>query len=127
MEKETQLTKEHEENIVLAGKMEFYKDELRILKNRLAEIANVLVKENDLKELERIQNQIEIQENNANSIAHAIRTNEKYIDKHYSKKSGEVPPDRTVQHQKEIDSASSFEKNFKELRDSFKRLSAKVS
>jgi|GEM_PF-2145198 len=50
--------------------MDFYKDEIRILKNRLADLSKELDKTKDLKELERLQNQLEIQANNANNISH---------------------------------------------------------
>ena len=127
MEKDAQLAKEHEENRELASKIEFYKDEIRILKNRITELAKDLEKEKDLKELERLQNQLEIQENNANSISHAIRNNEKHIDTLLSKKSEDVPKTRSEQHQKEVDLVASFERNFKEVRSSIKSLSAKAT
>jgi hypothetical protein len=127
MEKDAQLAKEHEENRELASKIEFYKDEIRILKNRITELAKDLEKEKDLKELERLQNQLEIQENNANSISHAIRNNEKQIDTLLSKKSEDVPKTRSKQHQKEVDLVASFERNFKEVRSSIKSLSAKAT
>jgi predicted nucleic acid-binding Zn-ribbon protein len=127
MEKDAQLAKEHEENRELASKIEFYKDEIRILKNRITELAKDLEKEKDLKELERLQNQLEIQENNANSISHAIRNNEKHIDTLLSKKSEDVPKIRSEQHQKEVDLVTSFERNFKEVRSSIKSLSAKAT
>lgn len=127
MEKDVQLAQEHQENVELASKMEFYKDEIRILKNRMAEIAKDLEKEKDLKELERLQNQLDIQENNANNISHSIRNNEKYIDKLLSKKAEDVPKTRAEQHRKEKDLVAAFEKNFHEVRSSIKSLSAKAT
>ncbi len=122
MEKITNLSKEHEDNVELASKINFYKDEIRILKNRLIDLSKELIKQKDLKELERLQNQLEIQENNANNISHAIRNNEKIIDKVYSKGPDEEMKNRMEQHQKEIDLVNTFEKNFKELRRAIKDL-----
>jgi hypothetical protein len=124
MEKITNLSKEHQENVELESRMNFYKDEIRILKNRLTDLSKELIEQKDLKELERLQNQLEIQENNANNISHAIRNNEKIIDKVYSKGPGEDMKHRTEQHQKEIDLVNAFEKNFKGIRKAIKTLSA---
>jgi hypothetical protein len=124
MEKAINLHREHQENVELASKINFYKDEIRILKNRLVDLSKELSKQNDLKEVERLQNQLEIQENNANNISHAIRNNEKIIDKVYSKGPGKDLKHRPEQHQKEIDLVDAFEKNFKEIRKSIKELAS---
>jgi hypothetical protein len=123
MENFTTLNKAHQENTELTSKMEFYKDEIRILKNRLSDVAKDLKKEKDLKELERLQNQLEIQENNVNNIAHAIRNDEKLIDKTLSKGPTKESNFRDEQHKKELDLVLSFERNFKEVRKAIKDLS----
>jgi predicted nucleic acid-binding Zn-ribbon protein len=123
MENFTTLNKAHQENNELTSKMEFYKDEIRILKNRLSDVAKDLKKEKDLKEIERLQNQLEIQENNVNNITHAIRNDEKFIDKTLSKGPSRETKSREEQHQKELDLVLSFERNFKEVRKAIKDLS----
>ena len=117
------LQQEHIENTELQSKMDFYKDEIRILKNRLTDLSKELEKEKDLKELEQLQNQLDIQENNANNISHAIRNNEKGIDKAFVKIMDEKLSLRNDQHQKELDLVTTFEKNLKEVRKAVKNLS----
>ena len=119
------LQQEHIENTELQSKMDFYKDEIRILKNRLTDLSKELEKEKDLKELEQLQNQLDIQENNANNISHAIRNNEKGIDKACVKIKDEKLILRKEQHQKELDLVATFEKNLKEVRKAVKNLSTR--
>ncbi len=125
MEKFTTLNKEHQDNNELISKMDFYKDEIRILKNRLTDVSKEIQKEKDLKELERLQNQLEIQENNANNIAHSIRNEEKIIDKLLTKGQTNDSETRSEQHKKELDLVQSFEKNIKEVRKAIKDLTSR--
>lgn len=125
MEKFTTLNKEHQDNNELISKMDFYKDEIRILKNRLTDVSKEIQKEKDLKELERLQNQLEIQENNANNIAHSIRNEEKIIDKLLTKGQTNDSEKRSEQHKKELDLVQSFEKNIKEVRKAIKDLTSR--
>ena len=125
MEKFTSLNKEHQDNNELISKMDFYKDEIRILKNRLTDVSKEIQKEKDLKELERLQNQLEIQENNANNIAHSIRNEEKIIDKLLTKGQTNDSETRSEQHKKELDLVQSFEKNIKEVRKAIKDLTSR--
>jgi hypothetical protein len=66
---------------------------------------------------------LEIQENNVNNITHAIRNDEKFIDKTLSKGPTRETKSREEQHQKEFDLVLSFERNFKEVRKAIKDLS----
>jgi len=84
MEKITTLKKEHQDNVKLANKINFYKDEIQILKKSLVDLSKEFNKQNDLKELVRLQNLLKIQEKNAKNISQAIRNDEKIIDKNHS-------------------------------------------
>jgi hypothetical protein len=126
METKQHLFREHEENIELASKIDFYKVEIRNLKTILTEHSKEVELKNQLIELEHLQNQLDIQENQANTISHTIRNNEKRIDAEFDEEGGEKNL-RIQDHQKSKDLVSSFERNFKELRREIGKFTSKHS
>ncbi len=125
METKEHVFKEHEENMELAGKIDFYKVEIRNLRTILSDISKEIQLKNELLELEHLQNQLDIQENHANYISHTIRNDEKRIDSIFDAKVS-IPTD-SKSHQKSKDLVSSFERNFRELRHEIGNFTSKVS
>ena len=109
------IYKLHEENTIWLNKLDFYKDDLQILKDRLQEIAAKNSSKEVLAEVEHFQNQFYIQQNNMDNITHAIKINEKELMELI--KSNPVAADRKKAdcHEKEHDLVVTFEKNFKNL------------
>lgn len=119
------IYKQHEENTEWISKLEFYKDDINIMKGRLEEIASKNSSNDALAEVERFQNQLIIQRNNIDNISHEVKLNEEALLAEV--KSNPVAADhRSMEyHAKEQDMVLSFEKNFNDLRSDFNRFSAK--
>ncbi|MEY4603188.1 MAG: hypothetical protein RIT43_480 [Bacteroidota bacterium] len=127
METKEHVFKEHEENVELASKIDFYKVEILNLKTILSDFSKEIQMKNQLLELEHLENQMDIQENHANTISHAIRNDEKRIDGLFETNDKTPPPSVVQNHQKLKDLISSFERNFRELRREIGNFTSKVS
>lgn len=116
---------QHEENTEWISKLEFYKDDINIMKGRLEEIASKNSSNDALAEVERFQNQLIIQRNNIDNISHEVKLNEEALQAEV--KSNPVAADHRSMdyHAKEQDLVNTFEKNFNDLRSEFNRFSAK--
>ena len=55
--------------------LDFYKDELGIMKGRLTEIAGKNTAPDTMKQIEHFENQIKVQINNVDGLSHSIREN----------------------------------------------------
>lgn len=119
------IYKQHEENTEWTGKLNFYKDEISILKGRLEEIVAKNTKNEALAELERFQNQLIIQRNNIDEIAHLVKLNEESLIEEIKSNPVAVDHRKVEYHAKEKDLVDTFEKNFNELREDMKDFFAK--
>jgi len=119
------IYKQHAENTEWANKLLFYKDEISILKNRLAEIASKNSGKEVLAQVEHFQNQFIIQRNTIDEIMHVIKINEEELQKEIDSNPVAVDHRKTIYHAKEKDLVESFEKNFNEIRTEFKLFLAK--
>ena len=72
----TELHQDHQEWLIALA---FYKDEIQILENRLAEVATANTNVEVLMQVEHFQNQFFIQRQNISDLEHAIKHDEKLI------------------------------------------------
>lgn len=119
------IYKQHEENTEWISKLNFYKDEIKIMTGRLEEIASKNNGDDALAEVERFQNQLIIQRNNIDNIAHEVKLNEESLIEAVKSNPTAVDHRKVEYHAKEQDLVESFEKNFNDLREDFNRFSAK--
>jgi hypothetical protein len=119
------IYKQHEENTEWISKLNFYKDEVKIMTGRLEEIASKNSGDDALAEVERFQNQLIIQRNNIDNIAHEVKLNEEALIEAVKSNPTAVDHRKVEYHAKEQDLVDSFEKNFNDLREDFNRFSAK--
>jgi hypothetical protein len=117
--------KQHEENTEWMNKLNFYKDEIRIMNGRLEEIASKNSSKDALADVERFQNQLIIQRNNIDNISHEVKMNEEALIAEIKTNPTAVDHRKVENHNKEKDLVDSFEKNINNLRDDFNRFSAK--
>jgi hypothetical protein len=115
----------HEENTVWLNKLDFYKDDLQIFKDRLQEIAAKNSSKEVLAEVEHFQNQFYIQQNNMDNITHAIKLNEQELMELIKSNPVVAGRRKADYHEKEHDLVVTFEKNFKNLRKEFNSFSTK--
>jgi hypothetical protein len=106
------------------SRLEFYKEEIQILKERLQEITSKNNSLDVLVKVEHFQNQFIIQRNNIDELAHSIKVNEAKIVQEIKNNPVAVEHRKVDNHVKEEDFMIYFEKNFSELRAEYNRFSA---
>jgi hypothetical protein len=116
---------QHEENTNWMKTLDFYKDEIKILRNRLEEIATKNNSVEVLSKVEHFQNQFIIQRDNIDNIAHAVKLNEEELLKEINRNPVAVDHRKMTYHEKEQDLVETFEKNFNEIRGEFNRFTSK--
>lgn len=119
------IYKQHEENTEWLKKLDFYKDEISILKGRLEELATKNNAQEVLAEVERFQNQFIIQRNNIDEIAHKVREHEQSLLDEIKSNPVAVDHRKVEYHAVEQDMVNSFEKVFNEVREDFNKFSSK--
>ena len=125
MKSEESIYKQHSENSEWVSKLNFYKDEITILKERLAEVASKNSHKEVLAEVEHFQNQFIIQKNNIDEISHNVKMNEESLQKEINSNPIAVDHRKVEYHINEKNAVESFEKNFNDLRSEFKVFLAK--
>jgi hypothetical protein len=116
---------QHADHTEWLSKMKFYTDEIKILKNRLGEIADKNNRKDVLANVEHFQNQLIIQKNTIDEISHIINLEEYAIQKEIIKNPVAIDH-REMKSNKEVkNNVDTFEKNFNELRADFKTFAAK--
>lgn len=71
----------HTEHREWLSKFSFYKDELSILKNRIAEIASGYTSKDVLAQVEHFQNQLIVQQTQLEQLRHDVKQQENLIEK----------------------------------------------
>jgi hypothetical protein len=116
---------QHEENTNWMKTLDFYKDEIKIFRSRLEEIAAKNNSTKVLTEVEHFQNQFIIQRDNIDNIAHAIKLNEESLLAEINRNPVAVDHRKLEYHEKEQDLVETFAKNFSGIREEFNRFTSK--
>jgi len=106
------------------SRLQFYKEEIYILKERLQEITSKNSSKEALAKAEHYQNQFIVQRNNIDELVHSIKVHEDKIVQEIEKNPIAVDHRKVDNHIEEEDFMSYFEKNFSELRAEYNRFSA---
>lgn len=125
MTEKTFIYDQHTENQDWLKRLDFYKEEVHILGERLEELTR---KNNDadfLKEVEHFQNQFLIQRNSIDELRHNIRANEGDLIKEINHNPVAVDHRKVENHDAEADFMEYFEKNFATIRADFNQFAAK--
>ena len=112
----TNIYTQHEEHTKWLSEMAFYKDEIKVLQNRVNEVSNKNTAKEVAVQIEHFQNQLLIQDSNISKIQHQINHDENAIQN--SIKANPIASDhrKTEDHKEEREMVEGFEKNFKELK-----------
>ena len=116
---------QHLENEDWLKRLDFYKEEIFILKERLDEVTGKNNAPEFLKNVEHFQNQFIVQRNNIDELAHAIKMNEKKLVNEVLANPVAVDHRKVVSHEPESDFMSYFEKNFAGLRTEYNQFLTK--
>jgi hypothetical protein len=110
---------QHEENKEWKNSLLFYRDEIKIMKGRLAEVASKNTSKEIMKQVERFQNQLIIQIDTVDRIRHEINLSNDAIYAEIRKNETAVDHREINDHSVIRDNISAFEKNFNTLRAEF--------
>jgi hypothetical protein len=116
---------QHLENQDWLKRLDFYKEEINILKERLEEVTKRNNAPDFLQGVEHFQNQFLIQRNNIDELAHSIKMNEQGLVREVHSNPIAVDHRKVESHQSESDFIEYLEKNFAELRMEYNRFLAK--
>jgi len=125
MNQKESIYKQHEENTEWMSKLDFYKDEIEILKGRLEEITSKNNAQEVLSQVEHFQNQWIVQRNNIDEISHQVKANEASLLEEINSNPVAVDHRKVEYHAQEQELVNSFERNFNDLRQEFNTFSAK--
>jgi hypothetical protein len=119
METKASIYTQHSENTEWTSKLNFYKDDIKIMTGRLEEVAAKNNSQEVLAEVEHFQNQLIIQRNNIDEALHAVKINEEALQAEIKSNPVAVDHRSVAYHAQEKDMIESFEKNFNDLRGEF--------
>lgn len=125
METKANIFDQHAENTDWTSRLNFYKDELRIMTSRLEELAEKNSSSDVLSQVEHFQNQFIIQRNNIDEALHAVKINEESLQEEVNANPVAVDHRSVDYHTSEKDMVESFEKNFNDLRGEFNEFASK--
>lgn len=114
--KTTLITEQHHTHREWLNKIAFYRDEIKIMQNRIEEIVSKNTGEDVLKQVEHFQNQLIIQSSTLDELNHDINKHEQELIEMI--KANPIASDhrRAEVHPEHAENMISFEKYFNELR-----------
>ena len=116
---------QHQENQDWLKRLDFYKEEIQILRERLEELTRKNTDAEFLKSVEHFQNQFLIQRNHIDELSHDIRLNEGKLVHEILHNPVAVDHRKVENHDMEADFMVYFEKNFATIRAAFNQMAAK--
>lgn len=106
----------HEEHKTWLNMLLFYKDELSIMTNRVAEIAKKNTSKEVLSMVERFQNQLIIQRDQIDILSHEIRGHESVLEAAVKENPTAIDHQKFPDHPQQREKVEIFEKMFNDLR-----------
>lgn len=106
----------HEDHKTWLNKLEFYKDEILIMQNRISEIAKKNTSKEVLSFVEHFQNQLIVQKEQIDTLKHEINSHERSIEEKVNKKAVANESKKFLDHSAQRNNVESFEKTFNDLR-----------
>jgi hypothetical protein len=117
METKKTIYQLHEEHKTWLNKLLFYKDELKIMDNRIFEVATKNTS-NEVRSLaDHFNNQLIIQKEQIDILSHDIKSHESYLEAAALDNPNGIDHEKFSDHKKHRESIVVFEKLFKELRE----------
>ena len=107
---------QHEENKQWVNNLLFYKDEVKIMNGRIAEIASKNTSKDVLVQVEHFQNQLLIQNNQIDNLKHSINVDNDAIDKEIKKNAVAIEHRSIEDHVTIRENMADFEKIFNSLK-----------
>lgn len=105
--------------------IEFYNDEIRIMKHRLEEVSSKYTNVDVKKDVEHYQNQFMVQETNLNHLKHDINNHFKHMEQDVEVHAQHLSNHTLAEHDAMRDKYITLEKIINELRHDFNRFLSK--
>lgn len=112
----TPIYKLHEEHKQWLNNLTFYNDELKIMQNRIAEIAAKNSATEVLAQVEHFQNQLIVQKEQIDILNHDIKLHEQTIENEINKNETAVDHRKMPSHTEEAEKIQTFDTIFNNLR-----------
>lgn len=116
----------HAEHQDWLKRLDFYNDEISVMKGRVTEVAAKNSDKDILAKVEHFQNQLIVQKNNIDEIRHSIKDHENYLENRVNENPVSSGVRQVHDHPKMRDNFEGFEKVFNELRQELNGFLAKV-
>lgn len=110
---------QHTEHMEWLNKLAFYKDDVKVLRNRLAEVALKNTEHNILAIVEHFENQFVIQLEQNDILRHDVKQYENIIEKNIADNPTASDHRKMDDHVKLRDSINTYEKLFADMRKEF--------
>lgn len=116
----------HAENTEWIKKLDFYADEIKVMTNRISEIAAKNTAADVMGQVEHFQNQFIIQKNHIDELRHAVNDHETYIVNRIKENPVASDHRKLNDHPVLRDRMNAFEKIFSELRSELNKFLSKT-
>jgi hypothetical protein len=116
----------HAEHTEWLKKLDFYNDEIPVMRKRLEEVASKNNAKEILSQVEQFQNQLILQKENIDEIRHSIKDHESFLENRVAENPTGSDHRSLHDHPKMRDNVNGFEKVFNELRHEFNAFLTKV-
>jgi hypothetical protein len=113
-----------EQNSWLRG-IEFYQDEIKIMRKRLSEVSLANTARELKKTVEQFQNQFEVHEEQLQKLKHAVNSHSTHISNDFENHHGQLERATLTEHDTMRDDYVNTEKLFNEMRHDFNRFLSK--
>lgn len=123
---EKKIFEMHQEHAEWLNKLSFYKDELKVMNNRLSEIAKKNTSGDILAQVEHFQNQFVVQDEQLGILKHNINEHEEYLQHRLDANPVAAEHQSSSDSPQIRESVESFERIFNELRHEFNQFLSKV-
>jgi seryl-tRNA synthetase len=105
--------------------IEFYQDEINIMRKRLSEVSNANTNQDLKKKIEQFQNQFEVHEEQLKKLKHAVNSHAIHISNDFENHHGQLERSTLTEHDTMRDDYVNTEKLFNQMRHDFNRFLSK--
>ena len=116
----------HTEHVDWLSKLQFYADEIKLMKERIGEAASANTSKEVLAQVEHFQNQLIVQKNNIDTLRLEVNDHENYLENRVDENPVAAGKRKVHDHPLLRDKMESFETQFNALRKELQAFQAKV-
>ncbi len=115
----------HEEHKEWMSNLSFYEDEIKVMRNRIAEVCAKNNNKEILALVDHFENQMKVQKNNIDELKHSVKQEEGLIEKEIKNNSVAIDHRKLAENVELVNQIKSFENHFNDLRKELNAFVAK--